>query len=107
MPEWASLALATAGAIILLLVSIVAWMYQEDRKGLSTRMQDGFNEVKQMFVAQAARFDKIDQRQAKLEKDCVPREEFNRLKVEVAHHSTEIAVIKTTCFSIHNWEKNA
>jgi hypothetical protein len=103
MPEWASLALTAAGAIILLLVGIVGWMYQEDRAGLSTRMKEGFDEVKQMFVAQTARFDKIDERQNRLAKDCLTWHDLRELGFEdrLRAHDRDIAALKATCKAKH------
>jgi hypothetical protein len=104
MPEWGSLALTIAGAAILLLVGIVGWMYQEDRRGLSSRMRDGFDEVKQMFIAQSAKYDKLDERQDELDRDCLKWEDLRRLGYDekLRDHDRDIAAMKATCREKHN-----
>lgn len=97
MPEWAVVLLSIAGALILVLLAIIGNFYRrewkrqdEDKKTLSQMMADGFAELKTLVSGVSAQAQR-------LERECVTREEFNKLKADVTHHSTEIAVIKTTC----------
>jgi len=84
MPEWfVQIGFAT-------LLAVLGWLISRKLDGIDKKL-DRFDE----------RMGKADDRQTKIEKDCVPREEFDKLKAQVAHHSTEIAVIKTTCNSTH------
>ncbi len=62
------------GLLIIVWWSIRSWMCKVDNK-----------------------LDQVITKQAQQDKDCVTWEEFNKLKSEVVYHSTEIAVIKTTC----------
>jgi hypothetical protein len=90
--------------VILLLVGIVGWMYQEDRKGLSSRMQEGFAEVKVMFMTQSAKYDKLDERQDKLDSECLKWEDLRRLGYDekIRDHDRDIAAMKATCRAKHD-----
>lgn len=47
------------------------------------------------------KLDRMEERQTQTEKNCVTWDEFNKLKADVTHQGTEIAVIKTTCEGKH------
>jgi len=84
MPEWfVQIGFAT-------LLTVLGWLISRKLDGIDKKL-DRVDE----------RMGKTDERQAKIEKDCVTWEEFNRLRADVTHHSTEIAVIKTTCNATH------
>lgn len=101
MAEWIAVLLSIAGALILILLAIIANFYRrersrqdEDKQTLSEMMSAGFTELKALIGGVAAQAQR-------LERDCVTWDEFNKLKADVTHHSTEIAVIRTTCNQIH------
>lgn len=99
MPEWVSLVLATAGALIAILLAVIGWQYREERKGVLTSVKDGFAEIKSMFAALTARFDKLDERQ----RECMTWEDWRAMGLEekVREHDKELASIKATCKAAH------
>ena len=82
--------LVISGAILLLLLAIIGWFVSDKLATLTMGI-----------AALHTKFDNVIAEQAQLKKDCVPWEEFDKLKVDVTHINTEIAVIKTTCNAEH------
>lgn len=84
MPEW--LAAILVGAA----VALIGWVL---RRGY-TAILEAIKEIRDDLKA-------VIRSQAELARDCVTWEEFNKLRADVTHHSTEIAVIKTNCEGKH------
>ena len=84
MPEWLAPLLVAAA------LAVVGWVGRRGFESLHTALKELRDDLKT-----------IADKQAQLDKDCVTWEEFNRLKADVTHQSTEIAVLRTSCKTTH------
>lgn len=86
--------LSLSGAVILLLLGIIAFMLRQDRKGIAESIKAGFDEVKALISA-------IDARQRLTEKDCVTWADMEKERLRITEHDRRITIIETTCKSEH------
>lgn len=96
MPEWM---VPVAGGVILICLTIIGCLIKVLMDRGFEGIRAGFVEVKDMFHALVARFDKLDERQ----RNCMTWDDWRALGLEekVREHDKEIAVIKTTCKAEH------
>ena len=90
--EWA---LGVAGAIILILFGVIGSMLRADRGSISADIKAGFAEVKALIAV-------IDSRQRQTDKDCVPWEEFDKLRKDFVFLDKRQTIVETTCSNNHH-----
>lgn len=89
--EWA---LGVSGAVILILLGIIAYLLRSDRVSISDDIKAGFAEVKALIAA-------IDARQRQTDKDCVPWEEFDKLRKDLIILDKRQTIVETNCANHH------
>lgn len=77
MPEWfAPMGLAT-------LLGVLGWLISRKLDGMDSKL------------------DKMNERQAVIEKDCVTWQDLEKERLRIAEHDRRITIIETTCKSEH------
>lgn len=70
-------------------------MMRTDRASISDDIKAGFAEVKALIAV-------IDSRQRQTDKDCVPWEEFDKLRKDLVCLDKRQTIVETTCSNNHH-----
>ena len=88
-------------SIISLLVVINGALLRWGLKWAKDYLVSGFAEIKAMLAVQAGLIGKLEERQAKSEKDCVTWADLEKERLRVDKHEVRLAVVESNCSKQH------